>query len=195
MWRGIVSIVALLIIIGSLIIILPIMVIPNTFLYQFVPVLKPLHQAIACTAGETMEYERIFIEGSEETHFRCVDAAGHERNVDDKLFTPANYALGTLCLGILLMLAPFLIAMRKLMRSESGPQLQAAFQQSYDQIRQIPMAMTQDSSQVAVSASATLNASGKQQLNALDKLRQQGLINQDAYEIAKQRIFDNFSAE
>jgi hypothetical protein len=192
MLRGIISIIALLIIIGSLIIIVPIMIIPNTFLHQLVPVLKPLHQAIACRPGETMDYETFSGAESDEVRFLCVDAAGNERHVDDILLRPAQYALGTLCLGVLLMLGPFLIAMRKLMRSESGPQLQAAFQQSYDQLRQIPTAMTQDSSPTAVST--MLNASGQQQLEALDKLRQQGLISQDAYETARQSIFDHFSA-
>ncbi len=192
MWRGIVSIVALLIIIGSLIIIIPILIIPNTFLYQFVPVLKPLHQALACKPGETMEYENVFIGDGYEIRYRCVDAAGNERDVDSVLRTPAHYALGTLCLGVLLMLGPFLIMLRKGLRGETGPELQAVLQQSYDQLRQIPTAMTQDSSPTAVSAA--LNASGKQQLEALDNLRQQGLISPDAYEIAKQRIFDNFSA-
>jgi hypothetical protein len=193
MWRGIVSIVALLIIIGSLIIIVPILIIPNTFLHQLVPVLKPLHQALACHAGETMDYEMSYSAEGDEVHYRCVDAAGNERDVDTILMTPAYYALGTLCLGVLLMLGPFLIMLRKGMRGESGPELQAVLQQSYDQLRQIPTAMTQDSSPTAVST--TLNASGKQQLEALDKLRQQGLIPQDAYETARQRIFDNFSVK
>ncbi|MBZ0291305.1 MAG: hypothetical protein K8L99_01945, partial [Anaerolineae bacterium] len=85
MWRGIVSIIALLIIIGSLMIIVPILIIPNTFLYQFVPVLKPLHQALACTSGETMEYETVVVVDSDELRYRCVDAAGNRRNVDDIL--------------------------------------------------------------------------------------------------------------
>ncbi|HEX2618490.1 MAG TPA: hypothetical protein VHL11_00050, partial [Phototrophicaceae bacterium] len=88
MWRGIVSIVALLLIIGSLVIIVPIMIIPNTFLYQFVPVLQPLHEALACNDEETMKYEHVFSVDSEEVHYRCVDAAGHERDVDSILFRP-----------------------------------------------------------------------------------------------------------
>lgn len=191
MWRGIVSIVALLIIAGSLIVIVPILVIPYTFLHQLVPVLKPLHQALACNPGETMDYEMRYSAEGDEVHYLCVDAAGRERNVDDILYRPANYALGTLCLGVLLMFGPFLITLRKGMRGESGPELQAVIQQSYDQLRQIPKAMKQDSSPTAVST--TLNASGKQQLEALEKLRQQGLISPDAYETARQRIFDNFS--
>lgn len=190
MWRGIVSIVALLIIIGSLIIIVPILIIPNTFLYQFVPVLKPLHQALACKPGETMEYETVYIADANEIRYRCVDAAGNKRDVDDILVTPAHYALGTLCLGVLLMLVPLFIAVRQGMRGETSPELQAALQQSLNQIRQTPTAMTQAASSTA---STTLNASGKQQLDALDNLRQHGLISQDAYEIAKQHIFDNFS--
>ncbi|MEO8612535.1 MAG: hypothetical protein ABI690_31855 [Chloroflexota bacterium] len=186
MWRGMISIVALLIIIGSLIIIIPILIIPNTFLYQFVPVLKPLHQALACTSGETMEYEHTYVDGSEDTHYRCVDTAGNKRNVDDKLLTPANYALGTLCLGVLLMFVPLYIAVRRGLRGETSPELQAALQQSYDQFRQIPTAMTQTNT-------SSLSASGKQQLDALDKLRQGGLISTDAYETARQHIFDHFS--
>lgn len=187
MWRGIVAIVALLLIVGSLVIIVPIMIIPNTFLYQFVPVLKPLHQAMACNDGETMEYEYVYSVDSEELRYRCVDAAGNERDVDDIMFTPAYYALGTLCLGVLLMFAPLSVAVRQGLRGETGVELQAALQQSHDQLRQIPSAMTQGDA-------TALNASGKQQLEALDKVRQQGLINQEAYEVAKKHIFDNFSA-
>jgi hypothetical protein len=188
MWRGIVSIVALLLIVGSLMIIVPIMIIPNTFLHQLVPVLQPLHQAIACNSGETLEYEQVYSVESYETHYRCVNAAGRVRDVDDILLRPAHYSLGTLCLGVLLMLAPLFVAVRQGVRGETGPELQNALQQSYDQLRQMPTAMTQ-------SVPTTLNASGQQQLDALDKLRQQGLITQDAYEIAKQKIVDDFSAD
>jgi hypothetical protein len=186
MWRGIISIVALLIIVGSLIIIVPIMIIPNTFLHQFVPVLKPLHQAIACTEGETMEYEDVYSVDSYDVHYRCVDAAGRVRDVDDILLTPAYYSMGTLCLGVLLMLVPFYFTVRQGMRGETGPEMQSALQQSYKQLSQIPAAMTQG-------GDPTLNASGQQQLDALDKLRQQGLINAEAYEIAKQIIYEGFS--
>jgi hypothetical protein len=188
MWRGIISIVALLLIVGSLLIIIPIMIIPNTFLYSFVPVLQPLHQALACNPGETMEYEQVYIVDSYETRYRCVNAAGRVRDVDDILLRPAHYSLGTLCLGGLLMLAPLFVALRQGLQGETGPELQNALQQSYNQLRQMPNAMTQ-------AIPTTLNASGQQQLEALDKLRQQGLISQDAYEIAKQTIFDDFSLD
>jgi hypothetical protein len=188
MWRGIVSIVALLLIVGSLIVIVPIMIIPNTFLYQFVPVLQPLHQALACNSEETLEYEQVYVVDSYDTHYRCVNAAGRVRDVDDVLLRPAYYSLGTLCLGGLLMLAPLYVAVRQGVRGETGPELQNALQQSYNQLRQMPTAMTQG-------GPTTLNASGQQQLDALDKLRQQGLISSDAYEIAKQKIFDDFSLD
>jgi hypothetical protein len=136
-----------------------------------------------------MEYEYVYIVDSEEVRFRCVDTAGNERDVDDVLLTPAYYSLGTLCLGILLMLAPLYVAVRQGIRGETGPEMQAALQQSYEQLRQVPSVMIQSDP----NASA-LNASGKQQLEALDKLHQQGLINQEAYEVAKKRIFDDFSA-
>jgi hypothetical protein len=187
MLRGIISIVALLIILGSLIVIIPIMVIPHTFLHQLVPVFKPLHQAIACNPGETMDYETIYSGESDTLRYLCVDAAGNERNVDDILYRPANYALGTLCFGVLLLVWPFMVAMRQTMRSENGPVLQAALQQSVDQLGQMKTTISE------MSAQPSLNASGLQQLDALNKLRQQGLITPDAYETAKQRIFDNFT--
>jgi hypothetical protein len=84
------------------------------------------------------------------------------------------------------MLVPLYFAVRQGLHAETGPELQNALRQSYDQLRQIPTAMTQG-------LPTTLNASGQQQLDALDKLRQGGLINQDAYDIARQRIFDDFS--
>ncbi|GEM_PF-3893760 len=186
MWRGILSIVALLIIIGSLIVIVPIMILPNTFLHQLVPVLKPLHQAIACNPGETMEYETVYIAGSNEVRFRCVDAAGRVRDVDDALLTPAYYALGMLCLGILLMFAPFYVAIRQ-MRSNPNPELQAALQQSVDQFRQMRSALTQNDPSV-------LNASGEQQLAALNQLREQGHLTAEAHEYSKKSIFENFRA-
>jgi hypothetical protein len=188
MWRGIMSIVALLLIVGSLIVIIPIMIIPNTFLYPFVPVLQPLHQALACTSGETMEYEQVYIVDSYETRYRCVNAAGHVRDVDAILLRPAHYSLGTLCLGGLLMLVPLFVAVRQGLQGETGSELQTALQQSYNQLRQMPTAMTQ-------AAPTTLNVSGQQQLEALNTLRQRGLISQDAYEIAKQKIFDDFSLD
>lgn len=187
MWRGIVAIVALLLIIGSLVVIIPIWIIPNSPLYEFVPVLKPLHQAMACEAGETMEYEYVYLADGNRMYFRCVDAAGNERDVDGVLLRPVYYAFGTLCLGGLLMLAPLAVAVRQGMRGETGVELQAALKQSAEQLRQMPSAMTQGDA-------AALNASGKQQLESLDKLRQQGLINQEAYEAARKQIFDHFSA-
>lgn len=192
MWRGIVAIVALLLIVGSLVIIVPIMIIPNTSLHQLVPVLKPLHQAMACQAGETMEYEYDFFADGNRMYFRCVDAAGNERDVDGVLLTPAYYALGTLCLGGLLMLAPLAVAVRQGMRGETGVELQAVLKHSAEQMRQMPSAMSQGDA--AALNTTALNASGKQQLEGLEKLRQQGLINQEAYEAAKKQIFDHFSA-
>ena len=186
MWRGIVSMIALLLMCGALAIIVPILVLPNTSWHSLIPVLKPLHQALACEAGETMEYAYRLDETGTETGFRCVNAAGRERNVDSILKTPANYAIGVFCLGGLLMLAPLFVAVRQGMRGESGAAVQAALQQSYEQMRQLPIELTQNT--------ATLNASGQQQLEALDRLRQQGFITQEAYESAKKQIFDNFSA-
>jgi hypothetical protein len=55
------------------------------------------------------------------------------------------------------------------------------------QMRQIPDAMTGRDP-------TTLSASGQQQLEALEKLRQQGLITPEAYESARKQIFDSFSA-
>lgn len=187
MWRGIVSIIALLLMCGASVIIIPIMIIPNTTLHSFVPVLKPLHQALACEPGETMDYEYESYDGVTETRFRCVNAAGIERNVDSVLRTPASYAVGVFCLGGLLMLAPLFIAVRRGVRGESGPEVQAALQHSYEQMRQLP-------TELAQSTPTMLNASGQQQLAALDKLREQGFITQEAYESARKQIFDNFSA-
>ncbi len=188
MWRGIVSIIALLLMAGAAVIIIPILVIPNTDLHILVPVLQPLHQALACEAGETLDYEySIDPEGVNETHFRCLDTAGRERDVDSILQTPAYYAIGVFCLGGLLLLAPFLIAVRQGMLGQTGPAVQAALQQGYQQLRELPTEM-------ARSTPTTLNASGQQQLAALDKLRQQGLITQAAYDSAKQKLFDDFSA-
>ncbi len=187
MWRGILSILALLLMGGALVVIIPIFILPNTDLHILLPVLKPLHQALACEPGEQMEYEYQNYDGTTETHFRCVNASGRERDVDSILRRPANYALAVFCLGGLLLLAPFYVAVRQGMMRETMPAVQDALQQSYQQVRQLSTDPTQ-------STSATLNASGQQQLDALNKVRQQGLITQEAYENAKKQIFDNFSA-
>ncbi len=176
MWRGIISIIALLLMCGAAAIIVPILVIPNMDFHTLVPFLKPLHQALACEPDETLEYQYDVYEGNTEVHFLCVNAAGRERDVDAVLRTPANYAIGVFCLGGLLLVVPFLIAVRQGMMSKPGQAVQQA-------LRQLPTEMTQ-------STSTSLNASGQQQLNALDKLRQQGLITQEDYEIAKKRISD-----
>ena len=47
---------------------------------------------------------------------------------------------------------------------------------------------------MAQTSPTTLTVSGQQQLAALDKLRQQGLITPDAYARAKQKLFDDFRA-
>ncbi len=187
MWRGIASIIALLLMCGASVIIVPILVIPNMDFHILVPVLQPLHQALACEAGETLDYEYDIYDGYTETHFRCVNAAGRERDVDSILRNPANYAIGVFCLGGLLLLVPFLIAVRQGMMRKPGLAVREAFQQGVQQMRQLPTEMTQ-------STPVALNASGQQQLDALDKLRQQGFITQEDYEIAKKRVFDNFSA-
>lgn len=178
MWRGIISIIALLLMCGALAIIIPILIIPNMGFHTLVPVLQPLHQALACEAGETLTYDYDTYDGYTETHFRCVDAAGRERDVDRVLQTPANYAIGVFCLGGLLMLVPFLIAVRQGMMMKPG----LAAREALQQMRQPP------------TESTVLSASGQQQLDALDKLRAQGFIAQEDYEIAKKRILDNFSA-
>ena len=112
MWRGIISIIALLLMCGAAAIIVPILVIPNMDFHILVPVLKPLHQALACESGETLEYEYSVYEGYTEAHFRCVNAGGRERDVDTVLRTPANYAIGVFCVGGLLLLAVFLVSVR-----------------------------------------------------------------------------------
>ena len=188
MWRGILSIIAVLLMAGAAVIIIPILVIPNTELHSLVPVLQPLHQALACEAGETLDYEYTTdADGASETHFRCVNAAGRERDVDSVLQTPANYAIGVFCLGGLLLLGPFLIAVRQGMLGQAGPAAQAALQQGYQQLRQLPTEMAQTSP-------TTLTVSGQQQLAALDQLREQGLITPDAYARAKHKLFDDFRA-
>lgn len=188
MWRGIVSILALLLMCGASVVIIPILILPNTGLHTLVPVLKPLHQALACEPSEKMEYEYQSYDGVSEAHFRCVDANGRERDVDSILRKPANYALAVFCLGGLLMLAPLFVAVRQGMMGEAGPAVQDALQQSHQQVRQLSTEMTQNSA-------TTLNASGQQQLDGLNKLREQGFITQEAYESAKKQIFDNFSAK
>ncbi|MCU0497824.1 MAG: hypothetical protein MUF87_10765 [Anaerolineae bacterium] len=185
MWRGIVSIIALLLMGGSAIIITTLLVIPSMGFHILVPVLQPLHQALACEAGETLNYEYEFFDNTTTVHFRCVNAAGSARDVDPVLRTPANYAIGVFCLGGLLLLVPFFFALRQGTMKEAESAVGQALQQGIEEMQ----AMTQSQSSLT-----TLTSSGQQQLDALEKLRQQGHITQEAYEIAKKRIFDIFSA-
>jgi hypothetical protein len=189
MLRGLLSIVALVMVCASSVVIGMMWVIPNTFVYTLVPVLQPLHAALACQAGETLEHEFDVQEGI--TEFTCVNASGVARNVNDSIDRPANLALGVLALGIALLAWPFVVAMRQTMRGESGAALQTALQQSAEQLRQLPTTMTETTS----TAAATLNATGQQQLAQLDTLRQQGHITPEAYETAKQRILKDFAAK
>ncbi len=184
MWRGITSIIALLLMCGAAAVIVPLFVIPNMDFPILVPLVKPLHQALACESGETLEYQYNAYQEYAETHFRCVNAAGRERDVDAIFRTPANYAIGVFCLCGLLLLAPFAVAVRQGMMSQAGQAVQETLQQGYQQL----------TIEMTPSVSTTLNASGQQQLDALDKLRQQGLITQQDYENAKKRIIDDFRA-
>lgn len=132
-----------------------------------------------------MEYEQLYFDGALEVQFRCVNAAGTERNVNGIVQRPAYYALGTLCLGGLLLLGPFIGAMRRELSGErwAGPQM--AVQPHAQQMHPQPAAMMQ-------SNLPTLNAAGQQQLDSLEKLWQQKLITRDGYEAAKKQIFEHF---
>jgi hypothetical protein len=187
MFRGIVSIIALVMVCSASVVMASIWIFPNMSLFQVVTVLQPLHQAIACEAGETMTYEYVVVMESEEVQFRCVNEAGVERNVDDIIQRPALYALGVFGVGVLLLMGPFLVAMRREFGGERGAALRTMIEQGTPP-------MQPGSVLTAQSAAPLLSATGQQQLEALDKLRQQNLIAQDAYEIARKRIFDNFAS-
>ena len=188
MLRGLLSIIALIIIVASLIVMVPLVILPNTFLHTVIPFLAPLHQALACTEGETIEYDLQTDANSVlETHYLCVDARGNERDVDDVLLRPAYYAMGTLCLGGLLMLAPLIIAVRKGVRGETGPELQSALRQSFSAAREGFAQM----GQTGVPPQAQ-DTTLKGQLEALELRRQQGLISQSDYEVEKQKILTSF---
>ncbi|MBK8030351.1 MAG: hypothetical protein IPK17_12775 [Chloroflexi bacterium] len=189
MWRGILSIIAVLLMAGAAVIIIPILVIPNTELHSLVPVLQPLHQALACEAGETLDYEYTTdADGASETHFRCVNAAGRERDVDSVLQTPANYAIGVFCLGGLLLLGPFLIAVRQGMLGQAGPAAQAALQQG---VSAAASTADRDGAKLPRRPSPyPVNSSSPRWTNCASR----GLITPDAYARAKQKLFDDFSA-
>jgi hypothetical protein len=188
MLRGLVSIIALIIIVASLVVLIPLYFLPNTSLHTLIPYLAPLHQALACNEGETIAYDlQTNVNLSLETHYLCVDARGNERDVDQALLQPANYAMGTLCLGGLLMLAPLLIAVRKGVRGETGPELQTALRQSFSAAREGFAQMRQ-----AGAAPQAQDTSLKGQLEALELRRQQGLIRQSDYEVEKQNILNSF---
>ncbi len=137
MLRGLLSTVGALVIVGSLLVMLPTIILPNTFLHQIVPVLAPLHQFIACDDGETIRYDlRQDQDGVFETHFLCVNAGGVERNVDDVLRRPGYIAAGTLFLGVLIILGPMIFAIRQTLSGAYGAEAQNALRMSIDQTRQ-----------------------------------------------------------
>jgi hypothetical protein len=181
MWRGILSIIALLLICSSSLVMAGIWIIPNMGFYQFVPILKPIHQ-LACSQGETLEY-KFAIHVDDVLAYQCVNSAGTTRDITDQIEQPAVYALGVLCVGLLLMSAPFYIAMRQTTSNKSGVDIQGLVAKSYQEMQDMA---TQDTA-------TTIKTSAKQQqFDELDKLLQQGMITQEAYDIARKRILDSF---
>jgi hypothetical protein len=85
------------------------------------------------------------------------------------------------------MLAPLLIAVRKGVRGEAGPELQTALRQSFSAAREGFAQMRQ-----AGAAPQAQDTSLKGQLEALEMRRQQGLIRQSDYEVEKQNILNSF---
>src|ERR1700712_2426541 len=98
MLRGLLSIAGVLVIAASLLVMLPTIILPNSFLHQIVPLLAPLHQALACENDETIRYKTFDTDEGFDTHFLCVSASGIERNVDAVLRRPGYISMGTLCL-------------------------------------------------------------------------------------------------
>jgi len=197
MLRGLLSIGGVLLIAGSLVVIVPLLILPNTFLHQLVPYLAPLHQSLACNAGETIDYDTFDRGEGYETHYLCVDARGTKRDVDNVLLRPAYLSLGTLCLGGLLLIAPLGFAIRQGLRGETGPEMQAALQQSYEGLRK-SLAEINQSGAAEVKTVAESTAQGdsiKQQLAALEQQREQGLISQPDYDAARKQILDQFGGE
>jgi hypothetical protein len=183
MWRGILSIIALLLICSSSLVMAGIWVIPNMGFYQFVPILQPLHQ-LACSQGETLEYEFVSdMDGVLQATYQCVNRDGIERDITEQLQQPATYALGVFCVGLLLMSVPFYIAIRRSGSNQDGAEMQALFTKSVQQMQDVA---TQDTP-------TTVQSNNKQQqLDQVDKLLQNGIITQEAYNIARQRILDSF---
>lgn len=135
MLRGILSIIGVLVIAASLLVMLPTIILPNTSLHQIIPVLAPLHEAIACRDDETIRYQTYQDESSYDTHFLCVDASGIERNVDATLRRPGYISVGTLCVGGLLLLGPLIFAMRQASSGAYGIETQNALRMGVEQAR------------------------------------------------------------
>lgn len=163
MLRGLLSILSLIIIIPSLIVMIPTVILPGTFLYQVVPIFAPLHQAIACTAGETIQYELEYSAEYNETHFLCVDAAGRERNVDDVLLRPGNIASLTCFIGVLLMFVPLFFTVRAGWRGEHGAEMQNAMQEALAASQRAIAEMSQGST-----TSTTMGASASDEGEAVE---------------------------
>lgn len=190
--RSILSIVSLIIIVASLVVIVPLMILPNTFLHQVIPILAPLHQALACSDGETIRYETTSYQDGYDTYYRCVDAVGSERNVDDILRRPAIISMGTLCFGVLLMLIPLYMTVRAGANSQSSEELQTALRQSVTQMEQ----SFREGGQATVAAAPPkthFDEPLSQQLQALDQLLQQGMISQSDYALARRKLLDSLT--
>lgn len=200
--RTISSIAGLLLIAGSALIIIPLWVIPNTFLHQLVPVLSPLHQALACETGETIHYDynprgtEFSSDSGMTTHYRCVDSLGRERDVDDKILGPANTSFSTLLLGVILFAIPLALAIRDAAQGKSGAEAQAAIQMGVAGMRQSlnEAKMTQNTSTIHTAPPLSSPDNPMiDQLRALEQLYQQGAISQAEYAAGRQRILDTFA--
>lgn len=196
MVRSLFAFLGLIIIGGSVLVMLPTIILPDTFAHQIVPLFAPLHQAMACKEGETIEYrsDNTIARNDDITRFFCVNTAGDSRNVNNEIRTPGNIASMTFLVGVGLLLLSLFMTLRAGSKGEFTPQTQQILQSTPNVIKQGWAETQAISEQNSPSTELPpLTQSGTEQLAALDQLRARGLISQSSYEISRQAIIKEYA--
>lgn len=191
MIRSLLAFLSLIIIGGSALVMLPTIILPDTFAHQIIPFFAPLHELMACKADETIEYrsDNTIARNDDLTRFFCVNAAGESRNVNNEIRTPGNVASMTCLLGVGLLFLSLFLTLRVGKQREFTPQTQQILQSTPNVIKQSWAEMQATSEQNSLSTELPpLTQSGTEQLTVLDQLLAKGLISQSSYEISRQAI-------
>jgi hypothetical protein len=194
MIRSLLAFLGLIIVGSSTLVMLPTIILPDTFAHQIIPFFAPLHEMMACKADETIEYhsDNTLARNDDITRFFCVNAAGESRNVNHEIRTPGSIASMTCLVGVGLLFFSLFLTLRAGKQREFTPQTQQILQSTPNVIKQGWAEMQSMSEQNTPSTDIPpLTQSGTEQLAVLDQLLAKGLISQSSYEISRQAIIQD----